>query len=91
MKKLNRNISNVSTIKMVTLTEAHGQTSTTHLLKSATKMKDMNQFIHQMSCWKWKIEQTKCSQDMQINIMIAIIKLQCTFSTPKIMDLEVAG
>ena len=91
MKKLNRNISNVSTTKTVTHIEAHGQTSIIHQSKSEMRTKDMSQYIHKMSCWKWRIEQTKCSQDMQINIMIAITKPRCTFSIPKIMALEVAG
>lgn len=91
MNKQDKNILSVSIIKTVIHIEVPGPTNITHQLKSAKKMKDMSQFTHQTNCWKWNKEQTKCSQDMPINITIAIIKPLFTFSILKIMVSEVAG
>ena len=91
MNKQGRNISSVSIIKMEIHIEVHGPTNTTHQSKLAKKMKVMNLFILQTNCLKWNKEQMKFLQDMPINIMITIIKPQCTFLTLKIMALEVAG
>ena len=66
---------------MVIHIAAHGLINIFLRLNYKKVKKIMNPLIHQMSYYKWKLEQMKCSQDMQKCTMTETFILQYTFLT----------